>query len=220
MRAHRPGPLLAIATLAIGALFAIACGDGDRAAPAPDGTQAGPTPTASTPPEEALRLFVQRRLGQGFVADCEEARRPGDVGKQCARFRGERDGLLAYELGPTFSEFTRLIILERAAGSWTIAHLENRDPDLPEVPGIPWPLQVGASVVVAGTGDCLRVRSQPGVNSPQVDCIDDGVTVTINAGPVEQDDLEWWQLEGYGWVAGAWLRYPDEPQPEATPEDQ
>jgi len=219
MRAPRSAPLIAVAALAIVALLATACGDGGGGATAPDGTQAGPTPTASTPPEEALRLFVQRRLGQGFVTDCDEAQRPGDVGKQCARLRGERNGLLAYELGPTFSEFTRLIILERAAGSWTIAHLENRDPDLPDVPGIPWPLQIGATVIVAGTGDCLRVRSQPGVNSPQVECIDDGQTVTINAGPVEQDDLEWWQLEGYGWAAGAWLRYPDEAEPEATPED-
>jgi hypothetical protein len=55
------------------------------------------------------------------------------------------------------------------------------------------------------------------VASQQVDCIDDGETVTINAGPVELDDLEWWQLEGHGWAAGAWLRYPDEAE-DVTPE--
>jgi hypothetical protein len=204
-----PAPTLAVSALTILALLSLRCGDGGGSS-APDGTNVGPTATASTPPEEALRLYVQRRLGQGFVQECEDARRPDDVGKQCARYRGERNGLLAYELGPTFSEYTRLIILERAGGSWTIAHLENRDPSLPDVPGIPWPLEVGITAVVAGTGDCLRVRSQPGTGSPQVDCIDDGETVTIVAGPVELDDLEWWQLEGYGWAAGAWLRYPDE----------
>jgi len=29
-------------------------------------------------------------------------------------------------------------------------------------------------------------------------------------GPIEIDDIEWWQLEGYGWAAGTYLRYPDE----------
>jgi len=215
MRANIAARLLAVSALSIAALLAFACRDG--AGPAPDGTETGPTPTASTPPDEALRLYVQRRTQQSFVADCDDARRPDDVGKQCARLRGERNGLLAYELGPTFGEYTTLIILERAGGSWTIAHLENRNPNLPPVPGIPWPLEVGVTAVVAGTGDCLRVREQPGVASPQVDCIDDGETVTINAGPVEMDDLEWWQLEGHGWAAGAWLRYPEDAAPDATP---
>jgi hypothetical protein len=208
----RPGVTVAFALLGATAAVTIACGAiGDDAQ---DG-EATPTPSATAeaaiPPEEALRLWVERRLRQGFVADCDEAQRPGDVGKQCARFRAERDGMLAYELGPVFSEYTRLIILKRAGDTWTIEHLEERDPALPPVPGIPWPLQVGASVVVAGTGDCLRVRDRPGVQGMELDCLSDGTTVTISSGPVENDDFEWWQLEGHdGWCAGNWLRYPEE----------
>lgn len=218
------GVTAAAAALCATAALAIACGfaggDGDTQDGEATAT-ANAMPTAATPPEEALRLWVERRLYQGFVADCDQARRPDDVGKQCARFRGERDGLLAYELGPTFAEYTRLIILKRAGETWTIEKLEARDPDLPPVPGIPWPLQVGATVVVAGTGDCLRVREHPGVQALEVSCLDDGTTVTISAGPVEIDGFRWWQLEGYGWSAGNWLRYPEEASeagPTATPE--
>lgn len=218
----RHAGMLRYATLAflLGTLALAACG-GDGAT-----QNAGETPpdtqTPSVAPEEALRLFVQRRLNQSFVANCDNAERPGDVGKQCARYRGERDGFLAYELGPVFAEYTRLIILERAGDSWTIAHLENHDPAQPPAPGIPWPLRPGAQVVVAGTDDCLRVRAQPRVSAPEIACLDDGAFVTIASGPQDADGFEWWELEGYdGWVAGNWLRYQEEAPagtPNASPE--
>lgn len=197
------------------AALALACSDGSG----PGVGNGTPVPTAlGTPavaPEEALQLFVQRRLNQGFIADCADAQRPDDVGKQCATLRGEREGMLAYELGPTFAEYTRLIILERVGDTWTIAHQETRDPNTEDVPGIPWPLEVGATVIVAGTGDCLTVRDQPGLSALSVDCIDDGQEVTISAGPTDRDGLQWWRLEGYGWSAGSYLRYPEEtPTPE------
>jgi hypothetical protein len=200
-----------LALIAAGAIALAACDGGSSE---PDGSPDA-TATPAVAPEEALRLFVQRRLNQSFVANCDEAQRPDDVGKQCARLRGERDGYLAYELGPTFGEFTRIIILERAADAWTIAHSENYDPDDPAVAGIPWPLHEGAEVVVTGTGDCLRVRARASVNAPEIGCIDDGIAVTVLAGPQDADGFQWWQLEGYeGWVAGDWLRYPED---EATP---
>lgn len=192
----------------------------DRGRPEEAGTPGAPGASASgSSPEEALRRYVERRLNLGFVPDCEDARRPEDVGKQCARFRGERQGLRAYELGPTFSTYTRLVILRRAGDAWTIEHLENRDPNEPPVPGIPWPLDIGASVIVAGTGDCLKLRDRPGLLAHEIDCLEDGTAVTIAAGPVEIDGLEWWQIEGYeGWVAGNWLRYPEEAGAGSAPE--
>ena len=72
-------------------------------------------PPTHRPPEEELSPVVQRRLNQDFVADCEQASRPADVGKECARFRGERNGMLVYDVGATFAVYTRLIILQRAA---------------------------------------------------------------------------------------------------------
>ena len=203
---------------ACAAAIAAACFGGDSSGG--DGT---PTPDASvpaTPPEEVLRLYVDRRLFAGFVADCADAKRPDDIGKQCATRVAERDGLLAYELGPTFSEYTRLIILKPVGDTWTIEHLEERNANEPPPPGIPWPIQIGADLVVAGTApDCLRIRDRAGLRGGEVTCIDDGIVVTVVSGPVEVDGLEWWQLEGYGWAAGTYLRYPDEAGATATPED-
>lgn len=203
------------AAVCLTAGLAVACGSGGGGTSTNNATVAEASPTAATPPEEALRLYV-RRLGQDFVANCDDAQRPGDVGKQCARLRAERNGLLAYELGPTFSDYSHLIILKLVGGSWTIAHQENRDPTAPPIPGIPWPLEVGVSVVVAGTQDCLRIRQQAGVNETQVACLKDGAIATIDAGPVAKDDLEWWHLKDQGWAAGAWLRYPEEAGPTPT----
>ena len=168
------------------------------------------TPAPVIPPEEALRLYVERRLSLGFVDDCDEARRPDDVGKQCARLRGVRNGMRAYELGPTFGEYSRLLILEQAGDGWTIAHLERREPGQPPAAGIPWPLAVGETVVVAVVDDCLQVREHPGLQAPAVACLEDGTVATINSGPVEIDGHQWWQLVGYGWSASGWLRYPEE----------
>ena len=220
-RAGKPASVAATAALLCAAgLLVIGCGlvggddDGQGGA-----TPANTTATPSVPPEEALRLYVQRRLSQGFVAECDEARRPEDVGKQCARLRGTRDGLVAYELGPTFGEYTRLIILEQAGDTWTIVHLERRNPDEPPVAGIPWPLRIGATVVVAVTGDCLRARERPGLMAGAAACLENGTVATITAGPTRIDDLEWWELEGYGWSASNWLRYPEEAAATATPEE-
>lgn len=208
-------PALAL-VLAAATLILVACdtfgGDsGGEPSPSPAPTS-GDANGDSASAEEALRLYVERRLSQGFVAKCDDAERPQDVGKQCASFRGERGNLRAYELGPTFAEYTRLIVLEQLAdGQWTIAHLESRDPSLPAAPGIPWPLAVGERVVVAGTApECLRVREGPDQDAREITCLPDGTQVTITDGPVEADSLQWWQVDRLGWSASNWLRYPDE----------
>lgn len=182
------------------------------------------TPSASAgpaiPPEAALERYVERRLFQGFVRDCDQAQRPDDVGKQCARYLGRKGDLVAYALGPTFSEYTRLIILQPAGDTWSIVHLEVREPDDPPVPGIPWPLRVGATVVVAGTESCLQSRARPGLQAPPTSCLENGTVATITQGPVQIDEHEWWYLEGYGWSSSNWLRYPEEApalQPTAGP---
>jgi hypothetical protein len=208
------------------AVIALACSSSGTS-PTPTNTQppgstvepstpaAGETP--ATTAEEAIQRYVQNRLIQGFVADCSKAKRPDDVGKQCAKLLGKRGDLRAYALGPTFSDPTRTLVLKPENGDWTLLYIQNIDANSP--PGIPWPLEVGAQVVVAGTApDCLKIRVAPGTGSEQTDCINDGLTATVVAGPVQQDDIEWWQLEGRGWVAGDYLRYPDQvPAATATP---
>ena len=202
-------PIAAIALAGILALLTAACESAaDTVTPA---GPAAPSPTATVAlpddaPEETLRAWVNSHLSQGFVPECSLARRPDDVGKVCAGLRAERDGILAYGVGPTFSEFTRLFLLEPIDGVWTIIHEETIDPSLP---GIPWPLAVGASVIVAVGSDCLQIRDQPGLQAVPVDCLENGTTVTISAGPADRDGFQWWRLSGHGWAAGAWLRYPD-----------
>jgi hypothetical protein len=203
--------LLLAASLSLAACDAFGGDSGGEESP-PAAPTNGDTSGDSSSADDALRLYVERRLSQGFVADCEDAQRPGDVGKQCASFRGERGNMRAYELGPTFAEYTRLIVLERLEDeSWTIAHLESRDPSQPPAPGIPWPLAVGERVIVAGTApQCLRVRDAPDQDGTEITCLLDGTQVTITDGPVEADSFQWWQLDRLGWSASNWLRYPEE----------
>ena len=183
-------------------------GDSEGRTSTPDATERIEQLVATAgPAEEVLRTWVQDHLSQGFVARCEDSQRPGDVGKQCARLHSERNGLLAYQLGPTFSEFTRLFILEQQNGVWAIIHEETHSAELTT---IPWPIEVGASVIVTVDSACLQVRDQPGLSAVPIDCLDNGVEVTISAGPAERDGLTWWRLDGEGWSAGEWLRYPAE----------
>lgn len=216
---------LLVSVLAAAAL-ALACSSNGSPAPPTNTQPPGSTTEPSTPgdgeapatsAEEAIQRYVQNRLIQGFVADCSKASRPDDVGKQCAKLLGKRGDLRAYALGPTFSDPTRTLVLKPENGDWTLLYIQNIDANSP--PGIPWPLEIGAQVVVAGTApDCLKIRAAPGTGSEQTDCIDDGLTATVVAGPVQQDDIEWWQLEGRGWAAGDYLRYPEEaPAATATP---
>lgn len=222
-RAIRSGRLtapFAVASLTVALLLLTACsssGGNSSTTPGPTG-QATSAPVAE--PEEALGIYVQRRLSQGFVADCDDAQRPDDVGKQCATRLGERNGLIAFALGPTFSEYTQILILQQLDGAWTIAAQEAHDPDGPDVPGIPWPLDVGAEVVVAGAApDCLKVRQEPALTGQELDCISDGTSATIIAGPQHADEIEWWQLENLGWAASNYLRYPDSGIPEPTEDE-
>ncbi|MFN0096828.1 MAG: hypothetical protein ACKVVT_18880 [Dehalococcoidia bacterium] len=71
--------------------------------------------------------------------------------------------------------------------------------------------KAGDRVVVAGTGDCLRVRQGPGLDQPPVDCIADGTAVVIQTGPQQSDGLRWWRVQtpaGDGWAAEDYLSAP------------
>jgi len=63
----------------------------------------------------------------------------------------------------------------------------------------------GATVVVTGTGDCLRVHDQPALSANVVDCLADGTAGTIVDGPVQADGYTWWEIQGEGWVDGEYL---------------
>lgn len=224
-RLVRAGALLLV--LAGGVVLSAAClgageeGEGEGTPPAPEAT-GSPQPEGPATAEEVLRVYVENLLNRGFSGNCAEARRPNDIGKVCYTLRGQRGDMQAYELGPTFSEFTMLVIVRQKGASWEIVKVENRDPTQPAVPGIPWPIEVGAQLVVAGTGDCLRARESPSLQAPVNACLSDGTEVTVQEGPQEADGYTWWRLQGWGWSAQEWLRYPEEPGelpvPTVTPE--
>jgi hypothetical protein len=64
---------------------------------------------------------------------------------------------------------------------------------------------VGSSVVVTGTGDCVRVHSDATVSSSVVGCLPDGTTATVTDGPVQADGFTWWYLDQRGWVVADYL---------------
>src|SRR3990172_667404 len=169
-----------------------------------------PTAAAGVPgsPEQALARYVQQTLQKPFVEDCTRADVAVDVNKVCASFRGERDQQRAYVLGLTFSEFTEWVILEKQGGEWKVASTSALNADTAAIPGIPCPLRTGVDVVVAGAPPCLNVREGPALNQKAVDCISDGTTIKLSAGPLVVDGFQWWQVQGRaGWGARGFLRY-------------
>lgn len=201
---------LIVSALAI--VIAAACSGGDS----------GPKPTATPKKpsaEDALTEWVNANRNVAFVTDCDKAERGIDTGKLCARLKGERGTMRAYELGPTFSDPTSLALLNEVAAGWIVLSVTNRDPN-DDVPGIPWPLQEGDAVVVVGLDDCLRVREQPTQEGKQIKCIEPGTRAIVQEGPVEAETFKWWRIAGEefnGWAAGTWLRTEDAVRDALTP---
>ena len=212
-----------ILLVAIIAVVAMVCIGGDDSAddpPEPTPTQeVTPTIAAGTAQETALIAHVASTQETEYSGPCSEADATADVGKVCSIYRSEREGVHAFVLGLTFSEGFEWAFVAMQGGSWRVVETTPITPESAAVPGIPWPLSVGAEVVIAGTGNCLNVRTEPGLGGSAVDCIDEGTVITLSEGPEEADDLTWWRVEGRdGWVASLYLRYPDAASdPESTP---
>jgi len=68
----------------------------------------------------------------------------------------------------------------------------------------------GSLVLVAGTGDCLRVREAPTTRAQQLSCLPDGTEASVLSGPADADGFRWWKIraEGIveGWVVEDYLR--------------
>jgi hypothetical protein len=164
-------------------------------------------------PVEAVASAVQRLLAKPLIEDCAKADPGRDAGKLCATAKGEREGRRAYAVGPIAGAPTHWFIVENQGGQWVVGQTISLTPDNAGVPGVPWPLRVGAEVVVVGANPCVNVREGPGLNQKAVDCIRDGTRIKLTAGPTNADNISWWQVEGRtGWVASDYLRYPDAAQ--------
>lgn len=83
------------------------------------------------------------------------------------------------------------------------APARNATADGPLPPG--GALGVGATAIVSGTGDCLRVHDAPTVAANPVACLADGAAMIVGAGPVSADGYVWWRLGALGWVVNQYL---------------
>lgn len=83
------------------------------------------------------------------------------------------------------------------------------------------PIPVGANAIVQADGECLRMRSQPGLAGDVLTCIPDGSTVSVLSDPVASDGLDWQQVRyagQLGWVANVYLQpAPSAPAPTPVP---
>ncbi|HWC31180.1 MAG TPA: SH3 domain-containing protein [Dehalococcoidia bacterium] len=186
-------------------------GDGGSSQPTPEATQAAD----ASDPEAAIAAYVQTTLNAEYAGPCSGAQTGDAAGKICSTDRGEREGARAFVLGQTLSEADRWVFLEQRGGAWQVTSTVEITSENSAVPGVPWPLRTGAEVIIAGTGSCLNVRTEPG--GAAVDCIAEGTRIKLAAGPREANNLQWWQVDGRnGWVAEDYLRYPDATN-DATP---
>lgn len=72
----------------------------------------------------------------------------------------------------------------------------------------PGKFSAGQTLVVTGTGDCLNVRTNPGVDNDAIICIADATEVKVTGGPEQAGGLTWWKVEtrlGEGWAAEDYL---------------
>jgi hypothetical protein len=211
---RKPLAVALLLTAAAAALLLAACfknsGPSEQGVTAVTSTPgSSPTPAMGSP-EDALGAYARQNLQMEYAGECEAAKQPDDQGKLCTSFRSDRGPMKAYIAGPAFSEFTTWIFVEQKAGQWQVVGEFPIRPQAADVPGIPWPLTVGAQVVVVGTGQCLNVRDGPGLGKAAIDCLKDGATIKLAEGPQVVDDFQWWRIDGRaGWVAADWLRYPD-----------
>lgn len=75
-------------------------------------------------------------------------------------------------------------------------------------PPEPTTLSAGDLAVVDAGGDCLRIRSAPGLSGTRLDCLPDGSTVQVTGSAVVADGLEWLPVDtelGSGWMAAIYL---------------
>jgi hypothetical protein len=205
---------IALAFILSLSVLLLACGGGN------DGSDATEEPTATAEPgnpaEMALGQYILATFQKEYVGDCSKAEVARDAGRMCSVHQGERAGQQAFAIGNTFSEGSHWAFVENRGGQWVVTTAVPITQESLAVPGIPWPIRPDDEVVVVVVGGCgtvgggLNVREGPGLNQAAVDCIAEGTRIRISAGPVDVDNLQWYQIQGRsGWVAGVYLRHPD-----------
>ena len=158
-----------------------------------------PTPTRGPALElrAALEDLVRDELDAQYIGSCPTQPAEGLEGI-CGLQLYVSEDLATYLLGPPFSEGIGEAVLLHDETGWTGTFHRYQSGDL----------AVGANIVVIGAGDCLNFRAQPNAGGERLTCQLDGTRGVIVDGPVQADDITWWQVDGYGWATAEYLRLP------------
>jgi hypothetical protein len=76
--------------------------------------------------------------------------------------------------------------------------------------------QLDSTVAVTGTGDCLRLRTEPTLAAPPITCAPDGAEFIITDGPRQADGHSWYQLRDVFWGVSDYLEVVDSSAPIST----
>src|SRR5918998_3924861 len=71
-------------------------------------------------PESAVQQVVEQH-GDTYAGDCAATVAPRDIGATCSKLIGEENGVQAFLVGRTFSEFTDWIFVQQSdRGDWRV----------------------------------------------------------------------------------------------------
>ena len=191
-----------------------------------------PSPRPAPPPARPAAMRAPPRM-EGVRAP---ARRPSDIGV-LGRAPRSRGWLLRYWYVPAGLLLAAAIALgivwgvEQFGGGGDSAPAAATPTATPATTLVPTPaatptpvstptatptpppprFAAGAGAIVAGTDSCLNIRASARIDAAVIDCVADGVEVTVLEGPVAASGFNWWLVtapEGNGWAAGIYLEKP------------
>jgi len=172
------------------------------AAPSATATEVpGPTSTGSySTPDDAVAAFVQEGLGGVYIGECPPSVPSGDDAIEgiCSVQLYYALELATFNIGPFGSEaLGEAVVLPDADGQWSLTFYE--------FPALDAQITLGGNAMVFQAEDCLNFRPDPSLAASVASCQIDGTSGEVLDGPVEADELTWWQLEGYGWASASFL---------------
>lgn len=184
------------------------------AAPTPVPPTAAPTATPTQAPT-SMTVGGQARVAAGGGLNVRE--QPSARGRQVGRLN--TNAIVTLVEGPTQADNYDWWKVDNGAGlvGWVAAGPANEPwlvPSAAETSGPPAttgprlvdrPIKLGDNVqVTTDPAQVLTVRDYAGTNTTPVARVIRGTLFTVRGGPIKQDGLTWWELEGEtvrGWAA-------------------
>jgi hypothetical protein len=70
-------------------------------------------------PAEAIGAWMAKK-GYAYAGSCEDTTIEDDIGKYCSSLCENRGTRQIHKIGPTFSEYTTWLLLEKSGGLWRV----------------------------------------------------------------------------------------------------